>query len=139
MNLPVARRAIARSIFVSALVPLLPYLVLAPPVARAQDHIVTSQALRQQVQTQSAERQQNIQTLTNFLSSPLAKRAMNTQRIDPVKIRTAIPTLSSQELANLAARAQNAQQKFSAGLIGTGMLLVIAIAIIVIIVLVAVH
>lgn len=64
---------------------------------------------------------------------------MRSQHYDPVKVRTAIPTLSDQELANLASRANDAQQKFAAGFIGNGLLLILIIAIVVIIVVVAVH
>ena len=114
------------------------------PTARAQnspvaDHLVTSQALQQQVQSASAARQQNIDTLTKFLSTPQAETAMKDHHINPVQVRTAIPTLSNQELASLAARASHAQQQFAAGFLGIGMLLVIIIAIVVVIILIAVH
>lgn len=132
-------RVLSRNFFVLMLTPLLACLALSAPAARAQDHVVSSQALQQQIQTNTATRQQNIDTLTKFLSTPVAERAMKDHHFDPVKVRTAIPTLSDQELANLATRASDAQQKFSAGLLGLGMLLVILIAIVVIIVVVAVH
>lgn len=132
-------RALPRHFFALMLPALLACLAFSAPAARAQDHVVTTQALQQQVQTNTATRQQNIETLTKFLSSPVAERAMKDHHFDPVKVRTAIPTLSDQELANLATRASDAQQKFSAGLLGLGMLLVILIAIVVIIVVVAVH
>lgn len=109
------------------------------PAARAQDHLVTWQALQQQVQSASAARQQNIDTLTKFLSTPVAESAMKAHHIDPVQVRTAIPTLSNPELASLAARASHAQQQFAAGFLGMGMLLVIIIAIVVVIIVVAVH
>ena len=121
------------------LLPLLACVAFSVPAARAQDHVVSSQALQQQIQTNTATRQQNIDTLTKFLSTPTADHAMRDHHFDPVKVRTAIPTLSDQELANLASRANDAQQKFSAGLLGLGMLLIILIAIVVIIVVVAVH
>src|SRR6266853_4715975 len=71
------------------------------PQAADQDHIVTSLALQQQVQTSSADRQRNIDTVTQFLSSPQADRAMHDAKVDAKQVRSAIPTLSDQELANL--------------------------------------
>lgn len=128
-----------KSFFATTLAVALLSLLAFTPAARAQDHLVTSQALQQQVQSTSAARQQNIDTLTKFLSTPLAESAMKAHHISSVQVRTAIPTLSNQELASLAARASHAQQQFAAGFIGTGMLLVIIIAIVVVIIVVAIH
>ena len=132
-------RALPRNFFALMLMPLLACLVFSAQAARAQDHVVSSQALQQQIQTNTATRQQNIETLTNVLSTPVAQRVMKDNHFDPVKVRSAIPTLSDAELANLAQRANDGQQKFSAGLLGLGMWIVILIAVIVIIVVVAVH
>ncbi|HKR26287.1 MAG TPA: PA2779 family protein [Acidobacteriaceae bacterium] len=132
-------RALPRNFFALMLMPLLACLVFSAQAARAQDHVVSSQALQQQIQTNTATRQQNIETLTNVLATPVAQRVMKDNHFDPVKVRSAIPTLSDAELANLAQRANDGQQKFSAGLLGLGMWIVILIAIIVIIVVVAVH
>lgn len=107
--------------------------------AQAQDHLVTSQALQQQVQNHAATRQQNIDTLTKFLSTPEAEHAMQSHHFDAVKVRSAIPTLSDSELADLSARANTAQQQFAGGFLSMGLLLVLIIAIVVIIVVVAVH
>lgn len=132
-------RVLSRRFFALALPSLLAFATLSTPAARAQDHVVTSQALQLQVQASTSTRQQNIDTLNKFLSSPMADKAMRDHNFDPVKVRSAVPTLSDAELANLASRANDAQQKFSAGFLGLGMLLVILIAIVVIIVIVAVH
>jgi CHASE3 domain sensor protein len=107
------------------------------PSAQAadQDHIVTSQALQQQVQTSSADRQKNIDTVTQFLSTPQADRAMHDAKVDAQQVRSAIPTLSDQELASLSARASNAQQEFAAGHLGPSLLTIIILAIVVIIIL----
>jgi cobalamin biosynthesis Mg chelatase CobN len=130
-------KALSHGFFAVALATLL---ALAPgfaPKASAEDHIVSSQALQQQVENSSAARQSDISNLTNFLSTPQAEQAMRSAKVDPVQVRTAIPTLSNAELANLSQRATHAQQQFSAGMIGTGMLLVIVIAIVVVIILIA--
>jgi hypothetical protein len=113
--------------------------LLCAPAARAQDHLVSPDALHQQVQANAATRRQNIDTVTNFLSTPIAERAMKSHHYDPVKVRSAIPTLSDEELANLASRASDAQQKFAAGFLGVGVLTLLIIIIVVIIVVAAVH
>jgi hypothetical protein len=107
--------------------------------AVAEDHLVSPQALQQQVVNSSATRQQNISTVKGFLSSPTAERAMRDAKIDPIQVRTAIPTLSDDELANLAARSTDAQQKFSAGFISARMLMLLIVIVAVIIIVAAVH
>jgi hypothetical protein len=134
---PPSRPAVRR-LFAFALAGLFAVLFIAP-IARAQDHLVTPDALQQQVQANAATRQQNIDTVTNFLSTPIAERAMKSNHYDPVKVRSAIPTLSDQELADLASRAQDAQQKFAGGFLGVGVLTLLIIIIVVIIVVAVVH
>jgi len=107
--------------------------------ASAQDHLVSPQALQQQVQRASETRQQNIRTVTDFLSTPIAEHAIRDAHYDPLQVRTAIPTLSDQELANLAARSADAQQKFAAGYIGQGLLTLIIVCIVIIIIVAIVH
>ena len=127
---------ILRTVFTAVLVALL----ICPPGLHAQaasgDHVVSPQALQQQLQSSSASRQENVNTVTSFLSSPTADRAMRSAKLDPVQVRTAIPTLSDQELADLAARANNAQQQFAAGFLGPFSLtfLIVAIAVVIIVV-----
>jgi hypothetical protein len=98
-----------------------------------QDHIVNSQALQQQLETSAAARQRNIDTLNTFLSSPTAQRAMQETHVTPTQVKTAIPMLSDEELADLATRAADAQMKFAAGAFGNRELLIIAVAILVLI------
>ncbi len=133
-----SRSACSLALF-SLLLGLTAFSLTAQAQDQSNDHIVSSQALQQQVQTASATRQQNIGTLTQFLSTPLANRAMQSKHIDAVKVRTAIPTLSDAELADLASRARDAQQQFAAGFLGVSMLLLIVLAIVVIVVVAAVH
>jgi hypothetical protein len=108
--------------------------------AAQQDHIISSQAMQRQLLDSAAARQRNIETLTNFLSSPTAERAMHDSNIDPTQIKTAIPTLSDEELANLATRANDAQMKFAAGSFTNHDMLILILAVLVLIlVIVAVH
>ena len=105
----------------------------------SEDHIVSSQTLQNNLQTSSAERQSNIQTLKTFMSTPTAEKAMRDAKIDPVQVQKAIPTLSDRELADLSARATDTQQKFSAGVLGTSMLTLIIVLVAVIIIVAIIH
>ena len=105
----------------------------------AEEHIVSSQNLQQQLQTSSATRQKNIETLTNFMGTPQAQKAMRDAKIDPVQVQKAIPTLSDHELANLSSRATDAQQKFAAGVLGTSTLTLIIVLIAIIVIVAIIH
>jgi hypothetical protein len=107
--------------------------------AAEQDHIVSSQALQKHLETSSAARQRNITTVAGFLSSPMADRAMRDAHVSPVQVQTAIPTLSDEELANLASRAADAQQKFAAGAMSNEMLLLIILVAVVLIIVAVKH
>lgn len=138
MNNPRFLMLLTRGVIPAALVVLLSY--PADLFCEAgEDHLVSSQALQQQVQVASAAREKDIATVTNFLSSDVADHAMRDAHLDPVQVRTAIPTLSDQELASLAARSADAQQKFSAGILGLGMIALIIVIIAVIIIVAAIH
>jgi len=53
--------------------------------------------------------------------------------MDPGRVKAAVPTLSDQELAQIASRAEKAQADFAAGTIGNRDLLLILVAIAVLI------
>jgi len=116
--------------------------LFASPALRAQQpaqntdqdsHLVSPQQLQQQVRSSTETRQKQIEDLNQFLSTPLAQKAMKDSKIDPVQVKTAIPSLSDAELADLSARADHAQKDFSAGVLGTTALLLIILIIVVII------
>jgi hypothetical protein len=60
-------------------------------------------------------REQNVETVTQFLSSPQAKQALQSAHLNPTQVKTAVSTLSDQEVAQLASRAEKAQADFAAG------------------------
>ncbi len=138
-KLQLASLILMRAVVPAALILLLACSPGLSPQAAAQDHLVSSQALQQQIESSAAARQKDVATVTGFLAAPAAEHALRSAHVDPVQIRTAIPTLSNAELANLAARASNAQQKFAAGVITTGMLELIIVLIAVIIIVAAIH
>lgn len=109
------------------------------PQSLPDAHLVSPGELQQQMQAASTERQKHIDTLTQFVSSAEAERAMQSAHIDPVQVKKAIPQLSDAELTDLSARAAHAQSQFSAGFLGIGTFLLIIVLIVVIIVVVAVR
>jgi hypothetical protein len=134
---------LSRMLIQGALPGALMVVLAVPPDIVAQaavdDHIVSSQALQQRLEASSATRQQQIKTLTGFLTTPAAERAMKDAHVNPEQVRTAIPTLSDQELSNLASRAADAQQKFAAGSMTNDELLIIILIIAIVIIVVALH
>ncbi len=137
------------SLLTRGLTPVALCLLISAPALHAQQtqnqpasqdhHLVSPDQMQQQVQNSTATRQQNIDTLNQFVSSPEAAKAMKDAKIDPVRVKTAIPTLSNAELANLSARAQHAQQDFAAGRISNLMIGLIIVLVVLVILIAAYH
>jgi hypothetical protein len=102
-------------------------------VAQSSQHLVSPSDLQKAAVGASQTRQKNLDTLNNFLSSDKAKAAIKSANIDPEQVKKAVAGLSDEELANLAARAQKAQDDFAAGTIGDRDLLIILVCIVVLI------
>jgi CHASE3 domain sensor protein len=128
-----------RAVVPSALMLLMSMPADAFAASPAQEHLVSPQAMQQQMADSASARQKNIETINNFLSSPEADRAIRDAHYSPEQVRSAIPSLSDQELASLAARSTDAQQKFSAGALTRPELALIVIAFVVLIVVIIVH
>jgi hypothetical protein len=142
MLLRLASAVLSRSLVTAALlslVSLAPALRAQQPSASPDTHLVTPAQLQQQVQSASAERQKNIDSLTQFLSSPMAVGKMKSEHIDPAQVKSAIPSLSDAELADLSARATNAQQQFAAGTLSNNDLLIIILILVVVILIAVIH
>lgn len=112
---------------------LLVTLFLIPTDLRAQNHLVSPADLQKQVMTTSQQRQHNLETLQQFLSTPLAEKAMKDANINPRQVQSAIPALSDQELAQLSARADKAQRDFAAGDLSQRDILLIILAVVVLV------
>lgn len=127
----------SRGLFAAAMfsfVTLAPALQAQQPAPAGDDtHLVSPTQLQQQVQSASAERQKNIATLTQFLSTSAAIGKMKSEHIDPAQVKNAIPSLSDDELTSLSARAAQAQQQFAAGTLSNNDLLLIILLLVVII------
>ncbi len=102
-------------------------------------HLVPPTQLDQQVQASTAARQKQVQDLTQFLSTPQAEKAMKDAKIDPVQVKTAIPSLSDAELADLSSRADRAQHDFAAGVLSNQTLLIIILVLVAVILIAVIH
>ena len=123
-------RAILRLYARSAAAVVLVTLFFVPADLVAQSHVVTPADLQKQVVAASQARQRSLETVQQFLSTPAAEKAMKSARVDSQQVKTAVSTLSDQELAQLAARADKAQTDFAAGRIEERDLILIILAVV---------
>lgn len=132
MNLPVLRR------FTSCV---LVALVGLPSILSAQTHVVNPADLQKEILAATGARQRNVETVTGFLSSTTkAQKVLGSVGIDPAQVKTAVSSLNDQELARLAARAEQAQADFAAGRMSDRDLIYILLGIAaLILIIVAVH
>ena len=108
----------SRQQFVRALVTTALVTIFAIPqslVAQSSEHLVSPTELQKAVVDASQKRQQNLDTLTQFFSSEKAQRALDSAHQNPEQVKNAIASLSDDELAQLASRANKAQTDFAAG------------------------
>ena len=108
----------------------------APQNSVAQTHVVSSTDLQHATAAATQTRQANEALLNQFLSTPTAQKALRQTNTDATQVKTAISSLSDQDLAKLATRADKAQRDFAAGAITDHMLLLIVIAIIIVIIII---
>jgi len=104
-----------------------------PPEVLAQNHVVSPADLQKEMANSAQTRQHNLETLQNFLSTPAAEKALKSARVDAQQIKTAVSTLSDDDLVQLSARAARAQADFAAGRISDRDLILILVAIVVLI------
>ena len=103
-------------------------LFTVPTTLMAQTHVVSPLALQKETVAATQSRESHRQTVSQFLSSPTAEKAMQSAHVDPVKVKNAISTLSDDELAQMASRADKAQADFAAGSLGQRDLIIIILA-----------
>ena len=128
-----------RAVVPSALMLLVSVPAFGSAATPVQDHLVSPQAMQKQMADSASARQKNIETIQNFLSTPVADRAMRDAHYNPEQVKNAVSSLSDQEVASLAARSADAQQKFAAGALTKPELALIVIALVVLIVVIIVH
>jgi hypothetical protein len=100
-----------------------------PTSLAAQIHVVSPADLQKETMAASQARGRNLQTVTQFLSSERAQKALKSAHIDPTRVKEAVSSLSDQELAQLASRSAKAQADFAAGKIEDHDLLIILVVI----------
>jgi|SRR5579859_14381 len=104
--------------------------VLALPCGLlAGSHVVNPADLQKEMVAASQARQHNLETVSRFLSTPMAEKAMKSANVDSRQVKTAVSTLNDQELAQIAARAGKAQADFAAGSLSDRDLILIILAI----------
>ena len=102
---------------------------LLPSEALAQSHVVSPADLQKEMVKSTQARQHNLDTVKQFLSTPMAEKALKSARMDPVQVKTAVSSLNDEDLAQLAVRADKAQADFTAGTLSDRDLILILLAI----------
>lgn len=105
-------------------------------MAQATTHVVTPSELQQAAVVASQARQQNLETVREFVSSDRAVKALKDAHMDPQQVKDAVSKLNDAELARLASRAQKAQADFAAGSFSDRdlILIILAIAVLVLVI-----
>lgn len=107
---------------------LLAALLAIPQDAFAQSHVVSAVDLHRDVVAASRAREANLVKVEKFFSSDAAQKALKSAHMDSREVQSAVRVLSDQELAQLAARADNSQRDFAAGALTNQQLTYIIIA-----------
>ena len=100
-----------------------------PPDVLAQNHVVSPADLQKEMVNATQARQHNLDTLDKFLSTPAAEKALKSAGVEAQQVKTAVSTLSDEDLAQLSARATRAQADFAAGRLSDRDLIWIIVAI----------
>jgi hypothetical protein len=101
-------------------------------------HVVSPADLQRQAAAVTQTRQQNIEKVRSFLSSPAAEQTMQKAHFNSGQVKAAVPNLSDDELSQLAARADKAQQDFAAGVLTTRDIALIILGVVVIILIIVI-
>ena len=106
-------RQLVRALVTTALVTI--FAIPQSLIAQSSEHLVSPNELQKAAVDASQKRQQNLDTLNQFFSSEKAQRALESAHQNPEQVKKAIASLSDEELAQLASRANKAQTDFAAG------------------------
>jgi hypothetical protein len=90
-------------------------LIAVYPGFGAQEHVVSPEELQKAAVAATSAREQNVETVTQFMSSPQAKQALQSAHLSPTQAKTAIAKMSDEEVAQLARRVDKSQVDFAAG------------------------
>jgi hypothetical protein len=102
-------------------------------LAEASLHVASPSELQAATIQASRVRQQNLETVRNFISSNQAQQALRSAHLNPQQVKEAVSSLNDSELSQLAARSQKAQADFAAGTLTDRDLIIILVAVAVLI------
>jgi len=110
--------------------------ILSLPAGHAAggDHIVTTDAVQSRLAEAATQRAQDVATVQDVLSTPLAQEAAASVGADLDRVRAGVATLSDAELRDLAARASILQSDPVAGAMDRNMRLLVMAALILIVI-----
>ena len=108
-------------------------LMMFPQGAIAQDHVVPSSEVKKDLQAATASRKSQLAQVDGFLATSEAKKALADAHIDYQQVHTAVQSLSDEDLARVAAKADQAQKDFAAGDLSNRDLILIILAVAVLI------
>jgi Flp pilus assembly protein TadB len=100
-----------------------------PLTLRAQSHVVSPADIHNELVNATQTRQKNLEKAQSIFSSDAAKRALESARMNPEQITGAVSTLSDDELARLASRADKIEHDIAAGALSDRDLLIILLGI----------
>ena len=91
----------------------------------AQTHVVSPSDIHKELVNTAQTRQKNLEKTKRLFLSDETRKAMESAQISPEKVDAAVSTLSDEELARLASRADKLDQDFAAGRLSDRDLLIV--------------
>src|SRR5512139_3672269 len=95
----------------------------------AQTEVVSPSDIHKELVNTAQTRQKNLEKTRRLFSSDETRKAMEAAQISPEKVDAAVSTLSDEELARLASRADMLDQDFAAGRLSDRDLLIVLVGI----------
>ena len=103
--------------------------LLLSPSLRAQDHVVSRADLHQAMRSAAQVRQENQSKVEKFFAQERVQETLKSAKIDAARVQKAIPSLTDDELARLAAQTDKVQKDMTAGALNNTQITYIIIAI----------
>ncbi|HUQ94471.1 MAG TPA: hypothetical protein VM120_22505 [Bryobacteraceae bacterium] len=110
------------------------YTMQPAPARAAESHVVPLEELQKELLSAAGKRTQDLADLARVLSLPAAQEALAKANLNTALVKTAVASLSDQELSRLARQARAAEQDVEGGII-VGILALIGLIVVIIIVL----
>ena len=108
--------------------------------AQQQDHAVSSDQLRIDVQKSAAARQANEAAVREMFASEAGREALKSAGMDYQKVDQAISQVNNEDLARIAERSREVQKDFAAGRMGDrDLLIILLVAVALILIIIAVR